>query len=547
MISFAKVTKSAYNALTPVQDRIYYIEDTGEQYLNGKPYVGDDGTRDWLCFTANEASSTVALNKIDSPNEFVLEYSTDGINWTNYTWNGTAGATVTLANVGDKVYFRGDNNVPTCVYENDTEKYYQFSMTGSISASGNIMSLLDKSCQRKDIPQTNSRGFAHLFSGCPITTPPILPATTLSNYCYDNMFYQCASLEVAPDLPATTLANYCYNAMFSGCTSLRVAPALPAMIMADGCYRRMFMACTSLVETMADLPATCASYECYRQMFAGCGIRATPKIRLVNTAEGCMRSMFSGCTNLKVACDLDIVDTTSYCCYEMFFDCQTMDTGPSVLRPTYVASYAYSKMFNHCDALRNAPELMFKEVTGDYACQYMFRNCGKIAKIRAWLNDWNSTAYPNAFKNWLQSTYSYGVFEGAFLTFEPVFGNNNIPTYWVPVLFNNTDTEYSTSANVQRRRTYNPLLVMCPSSEIHYYYTATTDFTFNVTSYTTNNNAYVCYANFTLQINDGVTVTAGSNITFVDSLTANKINHCVIRWEKGVAKLYVVDTEDIPA
>ena len=44
-ISFAKVTKATYDALTPVQDRLYYIEDTGEQFLNGKPYNGDDGTR----------------------------------------------------------------------------------------------------------------------------------------------------------------------------------------------------------------------------------------------------------------------------------------------------------------------------------------------------------------------------------------------------------------------------------------------------------------------------------------------------------------------
>ena len=31
------------------------------------------------------------------------------------------------------------------------------------------------------------------------------------------MFYNCTSLTTAPELPATTLDNDCYNDMFSGC------------------------------------------------------------------------------------------------------------------------------------------------------------------------------------------------------------------------------------------------------------------------------------------------------------------------------------------
>ena len=34
--------------------------------------------------------------------------------------------------------------------------------------------------------------------------------------------------------------------MFTGCTSLTQAPALPAMTLADFCYRSMFQGCTSL-------------------------------------------------------------------------------------------------------------------------------------------------------------------------------------------------------------------------------------------------------------------------------------------------------------
>lgn len=60
------------------------------------------------------------------------------------------------------------------------------------------------------------------------------------------MFYDCRSLTTAPVLPATTLAKYCYNNMFNSCTSLTAAPSLPATTLTDYCYANMFYGCTSL-------------------------------------------------------------------------------------------------------------------------------------------------------------------------------------------------------------------------------------------------------------------------------------------------------------
>ena len=50
----------------------------------------------------------------------------------------------------------------------------------------------------------------------------------------------------APELPATTLADYCYHEMFSGCTSLNKAPKLPATTLAEKCYYGMFSGCSNL-------------------------------------------------------------------------------------------------------------------------------------------------------------------------------------------------------------------------------------------------------------------------------------------------------------
>lgn len=90
--------------------------------------------------------------------------------------------------------------------------------------------------------------FAGLFkndSGLVNAENLILPATALTENCYDSMFYG-ASLTTAPALPATTLADCCYMWMFFRCTSLTEAPALPATTLADWCYQRMFYRCTSL-------------------------------------------------------------------------------------------------------------------------------------------------------------------------------------------------------------------------------------------------------------------------------------------------------------
>lgn len=169
----------------------------------------------WLCFTAETANSTVRLDKAGSPNAISLETSTDGTTWTDYGWTGSSGDTLTLTNIGDKVYMRAktENSIIA-----SASPYYKFVGTGSFGASGNIQSLLKADCSRTDVPENCYR---NMFNGCTsLTTAPSLPATTLASYCYSNMFFNCTSLTSAPTLPATTLADACYALMFYGCSNL---------------------------------------------------------------------------------------------------------------------------------------------------------------------------------------------------------------------------------------------------------------------------------------------------------------------------------------
>ena len=76
---------------------------------NGWTVVKDSQELSALCFTAEEANSTLHLDKVGSPDAISLETSTDGNTWSDYSWTDKTGNTLTLANVGDKVYMRAKN------------------------------------------------------------------------------------------------------------------------------------------------------------------------------------------------------------------------------------------------------------------------------------------------------------------------------------------------------------------------------------------------------------------------------------------------------
>ena len=145
---------------------------------------------------------------------------------------------------GDKVQFYGGNY-------SSTQVRIQGSGTGFTCKSyGNIMSLLDEEnfASKTDLPD-QSYAFAYLFNQNNALTDAsklLLPATTLTERCYEGMFSFCTALTAAPVLPATTLVPHCYSGMFRGCTSLTTAPDLLATTLVESCYFQMFYDCTSL-------------------------------------------------------------------------------------------------------------------------------------------------------------------------------------------------------------------------------------------------------------------------------------------------------------
>ena len=307
-------------------------------------HYGNEAPPDYLCFTAEQAGSTVAMAVNGTPTKGqAFEYSTDGTNWSVFTPGTT---TITLANVGNKVYFRGDN---TTVGESNSI-YYKFVMSGKMAASGNIMSLLDKTCQSTTI--SNKFCYYSMFRDCAnLTTAPTLPATTLQSNCYNSMFNGCKSLTTAPALPATTLASGCYGSMFNSCTSLTTAPALPATTLQSNCYNSMFNGCKSLTTAPA-LPATTLAISCYDNMFNGCtSLTTAPALPATKLANDCYYYMFNSCTSLKTAPALPATTLANGCYYYMFNGCKSLTTAPA-LPATTLKSNCYGSMFRGCISLQ---------------------------------------------------------------------------------------------------------------------------------------------------------------------------------------------------
>jgi hypothetical protein len=195
-----------------------------------------DETRTPLNFVATEANSTVALTAVGSPTAISLQYSTDGTTWSSYT----VGTTITLANIGDKVYFKGDNTT----FSSSGTNHYTFAMIGTIEAYGNVNSLYDSTCESVTIPNQDYF-FAYLFDGCDsLVRAPVLPSTTLRSRCYNYMFRE-TSIEEAPDLPGN-LRNYCYQRMFYGCLQLKRIKITRSTSSYSGTYMEICKNCTSL-------------------------------------------------------------------------------------------------------------------------------------------------------------------------------------------------------------------------------------------------------------------------------------------------------------
>lgn len=151
--------------------------------------------------------------------------STDATNWN--LWNGS-----TQTSVDRKIYLRGTSN--TTFRGSNAAISASLKLSGDatkVACYGNIANLLDYSkvaTGKINEIEMAEKCFNYFFrettdSKTRLTRCPELPFTTLSRYCYADMFSGCTQLSTLPKLPATTLQEYCYYRMFYNCSAIKLS------------------------------------------------------------------------------------------------------------------------------------------------------------------------------------------------------------------------------------------------------------------------------------------------------------------------------------
>ena len=210
-----------------------------------------DYSKDYLTFRIT-SGGTICWKSVGSGYAKTIEYSLNGGAWTSITAASTP-PSISVAE-GDVIMFRGTNQTYAGSKSNyssfghDTSGSTDVGSTAHFTIEGNIMSLIyGDNFSGHTTFNGGTYNLCSIFKRTNVESAEnlVLPATTLTNYCYRAMFSLCPSLMTPPQLPATTLAQGCYWYMFEGCP-MTTAPDLLAETLVRECYGYMFTGCRNL-------------------------------------------------------------------------------------------------------------------------------------------------------------------------------------------------------------------------------------------------------------------------------------------------------------
>ena len=317
-VAIPPATTSTFRFKAATATSSYFYSKSGATIAAGKYYQSSlklalvDMLHTPLTLEATEDGTTVTIK--------------NGSNVT-YSYKVNSGTTVTKSsdatftlNAGDIVQFNSTNSAlgkntdpinPTVINAlsiNVDKRSYVY---------GNVMSMVNDAGDFATDVTLEDYAMPYLFYGSSSQNhiafladkPLMLPATTISKYCYVMMFSYCKDLTALPSgfLPAKEMKEGCYTFMFNNCVGLTDLPddLLPATTLADKCYQDMFQHCSGLT-TLADdfLPATTLAEKCYKSMFHICeGLTHAPILRAPKLVNYCYGNMFAACNKLsEVTC-----------------------------------------------------------------------------------------------------------------------------------------------------------------------------------------------------------------------------------------------------
>ena len=364
----------------------------------------------------------VVLDKVGTPYNAVIQYryvdldnishymSNNDWDWQIYTYG-----TEMILTGGRLLQFRRLPVMSQVSFDKRFSKsdsdYYYFKTSGSkLNVFGYIMTLLDSS------NTTNSLMFLDSNSGS-------------TNYTFYKLFFECDNIDTEYlHLNATTLSPYCFKDMFMNCTGIEHAPIMRenesyaySYLLAHNCCSRMFYNCSSMKTFPIFYPSNAWFPEnCFETMFKNCEnlendegsyyqiLLSEPSGNAVipHFGSGCCASMFTNCKKIKrVFGDFDgntTYEIGRYSFNEAFLNCENLITAPYFYNISNIDVCGCRQMFCNCSKLKS--DFSFNTVNtcslADNACQEMFKNCKLLEKsFQFYASDLGVSSYAHCFDN----------------------------------------------------------------------------------------------------------------------------------------------------
>ena len=317
-----------YLTIEPLETGFLLIGDTAPEFVGNQIQISRDNGATWETISTTSVSPGNIIN-VTEGQDILLK----GYNQTNWTSPETK--------EGMKFQFESG------YYENG-----EYRACARFNLKGNMMSLVYGDDFRDKFTLESGGTFFFMFQWCKSLISAekvVLPATTLSEMCYQSLFGGCNNLEKAPlVLPAENLPNRCYKGMFEA-TAIEYAPAIMGRYFGDGCCFNMFASCSSLVEAPEIYAETVGELACHR--------------------------MFSGCSNMtKVPSILPALVLADGCYSYMFYNCSKITKSPK-LPSAHLVESCYNSMFYGCSML-NRIECLATSMYDNYCTSYWVRNAG---------------------------------------------------------------------------------------------------------------------------------------------------------------------------
>lgn len=408
------------------------------------------------------------------PPTYGLEYSRDKKNWTALSIDANLDVIEDVAEIGEKVYFRGTNtNIMKLRIKPDFGYAIGGDITTMLDPVGGIetpeRNVFKDMFYERSTSQDPTEGAHYLVSAENL----VLPAKTVVDNGYYSMFESCENLLTPPaELPALELGEYAYRSMFMNCEAMTTVPVIKAISASTESLGWMFSDCHELTDLsamklpMTSYPEFCCDNmfswceklakapqmtiegmenEAFYSMFYDCGLLediSGISVTAATAAVDAFSFMFEGCANLNMVLDLSSVTVFERgACVGMYRDCTSLQSAQNInfnedaelSHEDPASSYdhntgIFEAMFYGCSALRTGPEMPFDTLT-KYCCRVMYKDCVRLEEVYISATDIDAT---DCLKDWLSGASSFAYLHNIGGK-ELEYGTSGLPRNWAEI------------------------------------------------------------------------------------------------------------------